>query len=356
MGHGGDIYNNRIEYDFSVNTNPLGAPREIYESVEKMPGMFEHYPQLCSGQLKSSLANKLGINDEYLVMGNGASELLMAICLGLGPQTVFVTNPSFTGYNHVINACKARRVEIALPENDDFCYRTEYLEAALEAAPAIEKAERAVLILTSPNNPTGRCIGQDEMQRTLKLCESNNITVVLDECFVRLCDDPESSMIDAVSQYDNLIIVSAFTKTFAVAGVRLGYMVCANNALREAVEGVIPEWNVSTVAQRVGLMILEQTDIESYLQSSREVIAREREYLAGQMREMGIKVYPSNANYLLIGVGPGIDLYGKMIDEGILIRDCTDYGMKAEGYYRIAVKNHDENVIFIDKLKEILGR
>ena len=175
------------------------------------------------------------------------------------------------------------------------------------------------------------------LTEVLRLCREKQIYVVLDECFLDFCIGRES-VVPQIEQYNRLLVVRAFTKLYAIPGVRLGYLVCSNEALLEKVRRHLPEWNVSVPAQAAGLGCLEQ---ENYVQETRAYVARERAYLSDCLKRAGIRVFESEADFLLIY--SRIPLYTMLLEKGILIRDCSNFEGLSEGYYRVAVRSHEEN-------------
>ena len=148
--------------------------------------------------------------------------------------------------------------------------------------------------------------------------------------------------------YDNLFLLKAFTKRYAMAGVRLGYGLCGNKGLLGKIEGVCQPWNVSSMAQAAGLAALQERE---YVEKGRQVTFQELAYLKEELTALGYPVYPSQANYVFF-TGPA-DLYEKLEQKKILIRDCSNYTGLSKGYYRVAVKEHEENQQLVKALKEI---
>ena len=173
--------------------------------------------------------------------------------------------------------------------------------------------------------------------------------MAVDECFLDFVPSPEKyTLKEYLETYDNLFLLKAFTKRYAMAGVRLGYGLCGNKGLLEKIEGVCQPWNVSSMAQAAGLAALQETE---YVEKGRQVTFEELAYLKEQLTALGYPVYPSQANYVFF-TGP-LDLYEKLEQKKILIRDCSNYTGLSKGYYRVAVKKHEENQQLIRALKEI---
>ena len=173
--------------------------------------------------------------------------------------------------------------------------------------------------------------------------------MAVDECFLDFVPSPEKyTLKEYLETYDNLFLLKAFTKRYAMAGVRLGYGLCGNKVLLEKIEGVCQPWNVSSMAQAAGLAALQERE---YVEKGRQVTFQELAYLKEELAALGYPVYPSQANYVFF-TGPA-DLYEKLEQKKILIRDCSNYTGLSKGYYRVAVKKHEENQQLVRALKEI---
>ena len=173
--------------------------------------------------------------------------------------------------------------------------------------------------------------------------------MAVDECFLDFVESPEAyTLKEHLEQYGNLFLLKAFTKRYAMAGVRLGYGLCGNRALLEKMESVCQPWNVSSIAQAAGLAALKET---KYVEEGRKLTFEELAYLKKELSALGYFVYPSQANYVFFE-GPK-NLYDRLENKKILIRDCSNYSGLSKGYYRVAVKNHQDNRQLIQALQEL---
>lgn len=333
--HGGDIYRNKVKYDFSVNVNPLGMPKEVTESLAEAITMADKYPDLHCEELSCELSKVLDIPEQLLVFGNGASEIIMAICHYCEPESAMLVAPGFSGYGNALSgaASQCKLFYHYLKEEEDFELKDDILDS-------IEKTKPELLFLTNPNNPNGRLIDRELLDRILSKCHELGTTVIIDECFLPLTGRAkELTMIGRLKKESSVIVLRAFTKTFAMAGVRLGYAVCSNETLARGIDQHLPEWNISVFAQKAGVACLYALD---YVETSVEYIAKERQKLTVALRNAGFKAFSSDANYILFR-SEDIDLFDKLLCKGILIRDCHDYVGLSKGYYRVAIRSTDEN-------------
>ena len=347
--HGGNIYGNEIEYDFSVNLNPLGPPELVRDALAAALNHVEEDPDPEYRELRRGLANYWQLAKEQLVPGNGASELILGIIRTLAPKNCMVTAPCYSGYETALNAaapsCRIHR--IPLRAEDDFTLPENICQEIARVKPNL-------LILTNPNNPNGKRISANRLREIVDACRTAGTVLLVDECFLALSGGDEDSLIHCIrSEALPAVVLRAFTKTFAIPGVRLGYAVCSA-PMAERIQRELPEWNLSVFAQYAGRAALEASagGTSGYLTASVEMVAREREYLMAELESLGLRVFPSDANYILFQ-SRDRELHQKLLDKGILIRDCRDYHGLTAGFYRTAVRTHRENTALLRCLRNI---
>ena len=325
--HGGDIYRNHVEIDFSVNVNPLGIPKRVEDALHESIAMCKSYPDIKTEKLKKAVGKMLGVEEEVLLFGNGASELFMAIVHAIRPKRTVIPVPSFYGYEY---AAKASEGEVVF--GDSYSEITEGTD---------------LLFLANPNNPTGTLLSKKEIKELLDYCRERNIVVVLDECFIEFCES-DSSMISEIEQYENLIIVRAFTKIFAIPGVRLGYLISSNQEILDRIRMQLPEWNISSLAQAAGIACAKEME---FVERTIAFVDKERAFLTEGLKKFGFKVIPSSTNFIFFYTEK--ELYEPLLQRGILIRDCSNFRGLKKGYYRIAVKTREENQTLLKVIGEL---
>lgn len=335
--HGGDIYRNRVNADFSVSINPLGMHEDVEKALQRAINRCQEYPDIEAQRLRQAVSSMLNVPGEYLLFGNGASELFMGIVHALRPKKTLIPVPSFYGYEYAADAAGGEIIYYFLNEKEQFALSEDFIEALED--------DIDILFLANPNNPTGKRIDGEYLRKLLKVCGEKKIYVVLDECFIEFCGR-EFSMLSKLREYPNLIIVRAFTKTYGIPGVRLGYLACSNLSLSERIRKQLPEWNISTFAQETGMACVIQTE---YVKKTVEYVKKERSFLTKNLEKQGIHVFASEANFVLVHSEK--PLYEMLLKRGILIRNCTNFRGLSEGYYRIAVKQRKDN----QKLLKVIG-
>lgn len=340
--HGGDIYRNMDVVDFSTNTNPLGPPKALVGVLGNVFCKIGCYPDINCERLREELERKEGIKKENIICGNGAAELIYSLVLGLKPKRALVQSPTFLEYEQALQAVECQVEVFETEEENDFRVGEEMLESIHE--------ELDMMFLCNPNNPTGILIEPELMRKICERCKEKQVLLVLDECFIDLIKGCEKNSAKSYIK-DNpwIFILKAFTKTYALAGLRLGYGMSSNKKVFHAIERVTQPWNVSSLAQEAGITVLREL---TYLKESMELIAKEREYLKKSLKKIGLWVFESKANFIFFQ-GPE-DLYDKCLEHGLLIRDCSNYRGLRKGFFRIAVKTPKDNQKLVKALTEII--
>ena len=339
--HGGDLYSHPVKLDFSVNTNPLGTPSAVEEAVRESAGTLCQYPDPCCRELVSALASHEGVPEDFILCGSGAAELIYAYCRAIGAKTALVTAPTFSEYAAALEAEGCWVLSHPFREADHFGLTGAFLWT-LEDTPA------EAVFLCNPNNPTGRLIRGDLLEEICRLCRDRGIRLFVDECFLDLSDGGrDTSLAGRLAEFPELFLLKAFTKTYGMAGLRLGYCLSGDRTLLAKMSRGVQPWNVSLPAQLAGKAALQEED---FLRRSRKLICEERPWLADELEKSGFQVCPSQANYLLLKSER--ELFGPLLERGVLIRDCSNYAGLGPGWYRIAVKTHDENQRLIAALTE----
>ena len=227
-----------------------------------------------------------------------------------------------------------------LRSENGFALGADFLEA-------LAAGDWDAVFLCTPNNPTGQLIAPDLLEDICRVCKDRGIRLFLDECFLDLSGGP--SMKAALADFPGLFLLRAFTKTYAMAALRLGYCLSADRALLAAMSRTAQPWNVSGPAQAAGVAALASGD---YLERSRKLIREERAFLAGELEKLGLAPCPSQANYLLF-YSPE-DLFTPLLERGVLIRDCSNYHGLGPGWYRAAVRTREENLRFLEALRKTI--
>lgn len=341
--HGGDLYSRKIRLDFSANINPYGTPEAVKQAVIDSVSDLGHYPDPYCRELVTAISEFEGVGKEKILCGNGAAELIFSFCRSLGPKKALILDPCFSEYETALRASQCEVAHFALEKETDFQLKRDFL-------PFLEHFDGDALMLCNPNNPTGQIISREMLEEILTICERRKMFLFIDECFLDLTDGGDClTMKPYLQTHQNLFLLKAFTKSYGMAGLRLGYCLCGNAPLLRTMGQTVQPWNVSVPAQKAGVAALKQT---AFLEKAKQTIREQRAALTGGLRELGLRVIDSHTNYILFYSDR--ELREPLLEKGIQIRSCANYPGLEAGWYRIAVKLPRENETLLAALKEIL--
>lgn len=336
--HGGDTYGMHDVVDFSASLNPLGMPVQAVRALKVAAASFEAYPDPLCRDLVAALAEHEQLPAENILATAGASDAFARIALALKPQKVLVCSPCYSGYQQALQTVGARIVHHSLVASEDFDVTAriiDYIDSGID-----------LVVLCSPNNPTGRVVSRELLQEILRAADAHGAHVVLDECFVDFTESGSNAAL--IQDFDNLIVVKALTKSHAMAGFRVGYCLCGDTELLESLRFNGAPWAVSSPAQVAGVAALS---VPNYLKLTREYVATERERLEEGLRGCGMTVVPSHANFILFQ--SPVALYEAMLERGYMIRRCGNFRGLDSSWYRIAVRTTVQNKGFLAALREV---
>lgn len=363
--HGGNIYKIFREknidkiLDYSSNINPYGLPENLKKEIFEKLFVLERYPDPDYIELREKIAEKNNLNIENIIVGNGATEIIFLFMKILSPKKVLIVSPTFGEYERAIKASTLAddSVEInyfELKETENFVLNIKNLETELEN-------NYDLLILCNPNNPTGQFLKLKKIEEILKICEQKNTKLFVDEAFVEFVEDWENeSIINSKENKENLFVIRAFTKFFAIPGLRLGYGICFNNNLLKKMLEKKEPWSVNNIADLAGKTVL---DDENYIQKTKEWIKDQKKYMYENLNKIeGLRAYKTEVNFILLKIEDnllkkGLDvknLRKKMLEKGILIRDASNFIYLDKHYFRLAIKDKLNNEKVIETLTSIL--
>ncbi|MFI3171002.1 MAG: histidinol-phosphate transaminase [Eubacteriales bacterium] len=343
--HGGDIYTfqratGKTPLDFSENTNPYGLPVGVKNAMLENIDYLNRYPDPNCRALTEVVAHYLGISEDYLLFGNGAADIIYRIAYALKPKKALILAPTFSEYEASLRSVGTEVSYFLLEERNQFTLTEEIIEAI---------PENNIIYICNPNNPTGKMCEYALMKKIMEACEKHRTYLVVDECFMDFVEKNfEYSLLQEVKTFQHLIILKAFTKVFAMAGIRLGYCITSNKSVLENIKQSGQPWTVSSIAQIAGIACCQEN---IYLEESLAEIKKERVYMIESLQNLGVRVYESDVNYVLFRYHA--HLAESLMKYGIMIRVCNDYNGLDDSYYRVAIKLHHENKKLIMALQEI---
>ncbi|MCD6144799.1 MAG: histidinol-phosphate aminotransferase family protein [Methanosarcinales archaeon] len=348
--HGGRIveYADRSMLDFSANLNPMGVP-DIPAAVKEIT----HYPDNNYLRLRTVFADFVEryskgenrITAANVIPANGSSEFirLFAEAVIERGDLAIIAAPAFDEYAF---QCRLFGAEV------QYCDYSRILEL-----PSDQISDASVVFLCNPNNPTGGLITQSDVKRLAERCSSHETFLFVDEAFIEL-SDPVESIVHSVFDSEFVVVLRSLTKVFAVPGLRLGFGI-ASSELAELLNRARLVWNIGAPAEMIGTHLMEACMKSDYLERSIALIAKERRYLMKELVDRGFIPYKSNVNFILIDISnSNMDSHTmtqKMIDHGILVRDCATFRNLDERYIRVAVRTRAENQRLVQAFDAVVG-
>ena len=281
---------------------------------------------------------------EQVLCGGGAAELIFRLAYALRPRRALITAPAFSEYEEALTAAGCAVTRHPLRRENRFDVDGGLLDVI---APGVE-----LVFLCTPNNPTGRLVDGALLRAAAEQCRAVGAVLAVDECFLPLSDGAGPGLAPCLAEHPNLLLLRAFTKSYAMAGLRLGYALSANGGLLERMAAAGPPWSVSTPAQAAGLAALEQCS--DWPEKARALLASERPALSDGLTALGLEVVPGQANYLLFRAAGAADLKERMLMRGVLIRSCANYHGLGNDWYRVCVGQAEQNRRLLAALKEVL--
>ncbi len=328
--------------DFSSSINPYGPALVVEQAARE--AAIERYPDKECRELRLALAEYLDVDELSVTLGNGSAELidhLARIYLSTS-DTALIVGPTFGEYERVSRLCGAQLLY----------WNREVLDSEVtfdleELVCTVERERPRVIWLCNPNNPTGDCLRRGAIERLLEATASIEGLLILDEAYRDLMLEEEPEDLTDLLSGGNLVLLRSMTKSHALAGLRLGYVLAAPPIIR-ALAVARPPWNVSAPAQVAGTAALTAPALE-HLENSRQRMSRTAAYLRKEFTDLGYEVPTGITNFLLAKVGDAARLRRKLLRQSLQVRDCASFGLPE--YVRIAVRRPEECRRLVSELR-----
>ena len=349
--HGGNIHKIKREksievLDYSSNINSYPLPESLKKEImEKFDGVLS-YPDPDYVELRESLAEYCGVNSKYITVGNGATELIFLYMKASCAKRVLILSPTFAEYERAVIAAGGEVFYFELKEKDGFKADINKLKKE------ITEGNYDTVVICNPNNPTGVLTELENIEEIYKVCEVSNTKLFIDEAFIEFTlKGLENSAVKFGIECKNLFIVRAFTKFFAMPGIRLGYSICFDEELNRKMSELKEPWSVNWFADVAGKFMVKESE---FIINSKKKIEEEKNYMKEELSKIrNLKFYESDSNFILINLinGRSSEIQEKMIEKGIMIRECKNFKYLNEKFIRVAIKNRESNKKFIESLK-----
>ena len=278
---------------------------------------------------------------EQILCGNGAADLIFRLVWAAKPRRALVTAPTFAEYAAALDTAGCEVKRFYLGEAENFAVTDALVDAVDESTDMV--------FLCQPNNPTGQLASPGLVEKLLRRCEACGAILAVDECFLDFLPDADRWTAKPLLESGSLVIFKAFTKLYGMAGVRLGYCLCGDEALLEKMQAAGQPWAVSSLAQAAGIAALKEM---AYVDEVRALIEQQRPAMTAGLRALGLRVIDGKANYLLFRAPA--DLNERLRPLGTQVRSCANYPGLGPEWYRTAVRTAPENARLLEIMREVL--
>jgi histidinol-phosphate aminotransferase len=322
------------------NENPLGPAPKALEAIRARLGQLNLYPDGDCFYLKERLAKKLGVAPGRIIFGNGSNEIIELAArtfMRAGDEAV-MARQAFIVYKLLVQAVGGVAREIPLR---DFTHDLDAISNALSA-------KTRMVFLANPNNPTGTIYHRDAWERFLDRVPEEAL-IIADEAYFEYVSDPEYP--DSLRYHDSgksILTLRTFSKLYGLAALRIGYGVALQEII-DLMQRVRQPFNVNSVAQWAALAAL---DDQQHVLKSLETNRRGMEFLNAEFDRLGLPHVPSQANFVLVRVGNGNEVFQRLLTQGVIVRPVGAYEFPE--YVRVTVGTMDENRRFIEALGRII--
>ena len=332
-----------IDVKLNQNESPFDLPDELKEELLDAFGQveFNRYPSEQPEALRRALAEHEGVSPEHIIVGNGSNEITYTFGLAfLDPgDPVVLPRPMFSLYEKVAHLQEADLTEV--PPRDDLRFDTDGLVRA------VRETEAAMTVLATPNNPTGRALRIDEIER---IADASPGVVVVDEAYVEFNDEPSARTL--LDDHPNIIVLHTLSKAFGLAGIRIGYLVARPQVVTELMKSRLP-FMVGRFAEQVALAVLRRSTLIDERVRQMQVSITE---VAEALKTIdGVEVVPTQANFVIFTTPMEADrLQDHLADHGVLVRNMGGYP-ELDGYLRVSAGTRAENKAFLTALEQTLS-
>ncbi len=336
--------------NFAANVNPLGISGKMKRELAEHLDVVTSYPDREYRALRDTIAEYTGTSAEYILVGNGSTELISLFIRTEHPLKAVILGPTYSEYEREIALAGGGSSYYPLPADRDFVLDVDAFCEALSE-------DTDLVVLCNPNNPTSTALSAGEIEKILSFCGERGIFVSIDETYAEFADDLAGiTAIPLCEKYGNLIVLRGTSKFFACPGIRLGYAVCGNARLLQEMRSCQNPWSLNSLADLAGQSMMTDTE---YQKETWALIDSERTRMTGVLRTWeNVKVYPARANFIFMKILAeditAEDLFVHCIKKGLMIRDCTTFPFLGDRYVRFCVMLPADNDRLLRAMAEML--
>ncbi len=336
---------------FGANVNPLGLSDYVRRTLCENLDVITRYPDRNYVSLRKVIAEYCSVNTDYVVTGNGSTELISLLISQRNAKHALVIGPTYSEYERELSLTGGKMSFYNLKEDNNFEFDLKDFLLNL-------KEDVDFLILCNPNNPTSSVIRKDNLENLINECEKRNIFVMIDETYVEFAPCVEEiTAASLVEKYSNFMILRGISKFFAAPGLRLGYGITSNKEFLATLKRHQNPWSLNSLGALAGELMLTDT---YYIKKTRELILNERKKMCQQLATFRYaKYYEPYGNFILIKITKdnltSQDVFEHCIKKGLMIRDCSTFESLNGEYVRFCMMSPKDNQRLMDCLKEILN-
>ena len=356
--HGGDLeligrkYNIPKEelINFGGNVNPLGISQNVKNALIENINYICQYPDVSYFSLKKSISNYTNVNADYIIPGNGATELISLFIKIISPKSAIIVSPSYSEYEREIKLNNGKTILFPLKEINNFKFNVnEFINFIPE--------NTEMVIMCNPNNPTGTAVNIRDMEILLNYCEKKNIYVMIDETYIEFTSSIQNfSAVSLIPSHKNLFIVRGTAKFFAAPGLRLGYGICSDTKILENINSKKEQWSVNIFASIASEVMFSDKE---YIEKTKKLIFDEREKITTELKKWkNIKVFETEANFILIKLLKNnitsTMVFENLIIKKMIIRDASNFAFLGNEYLRFCFLLPKQNKALLENMKTII--
>ncbi|MCF8721649.1 pyridoxal phosphate-dependent aminotransferase [Nitrospina gracilis] len=337
--------------DFSTSIHPWGPSERVCEAIGGALAQVHRYPDVSAADFKRALGETLSVSESQLMVGNGATELihLLPHLIPHG-RDVLIVEPFFSEFKKAFRVHGIPVHTLVCKGETHFTPSAEDLLTCIDTNPSI-----GAVVLGHPNSPAGQLCPRDAFVRLARVCEEKRILLIVDESFIDFCE-PEVSILPEYVRHPHLICIRSMTKFYGLPGLRLGFAVMPPNQARRLSE-FQPPWSVNGLAQAAGVAAVGD---RAFAEKARKFIREQTRDLFEALSALpGVEAFPSHANFILFRLVHATEplalkLYYRLLEKGILIRNCANFEGLDASYFRASVRLPQENRMLVARLNECL--
>ena len=335
-GHPAKIKLNQNESPFDI---PSELKKELVDEFFKIS--WNRYPEVFSTELPKRFSNMYDLPVESFIVSNGSNELIYTVLMSIVEDRteVVIPQPTFYLFEKVVRILGGKISRVFADDSLAFDGK-EIIDAAA-------KIDRGLVIIGSPNNPTGKSLRREEIEDLLR---GTKAMVLLDEAYIEFSEHP--SCIDLIKTYKNFVVLRTFSKAFSLAGLRIGYLAAHPDTAREILKVKIP-FTVNPLSEFTALKLLEHRDL--FTERVASLVKQKCAMMSGLKSMRGVKVVESDSNFFLFSTPhPGVKVFEDLLErKSVLVRDVSSYPL-LENYLRVNAGSEEESEYFVSALREVL--